>query len=153
MTLSNDEFAVLLIAREGEPMIPIGRWKPAVERLVELGYLSPRPSPQDPTGQFNCVITPKGREAAEKRDQNDQDDFANAVKRFTIEKTIREMDIKEVPAPPSARRRLGPHVIQGRLFFQMSDASSISCTCIGEPFASQIVAMWTERGSAGGGHG
>ncbi len=101
MNLSDDEFAVLLIAREGEPMIPIGRWKPAVERLVELGFLNPRPSPQDPTGQFNCVITPKGREAAEKRDQNDQDDFANAVKRFRKEQIIEEVSaMKEIPPPP-----------------------------------------------------
>ena len=43
-------------------------------------------------------------------------------------------------------RRVGPHVVAGRLFFKMPDVSSISCECIGEPYASQIVAMWTDSG-------
>jgi hypothetical protein len=39
-------------------------------------------------------------------------------------------------------RSIGPYVVDGHLFFQMLDGSSISCECIGEPYALQIVAMW-----------
>lgn len=39
-------------------------------------------------------------------------------------------------------RRVGPHVVDGHLFFRMNDGSAISCNCIGEPYASQIVALW-----------
>lgn len=42
----------------------------------------------------------------------------------------------------SDNRRVGPNVVDGRLFFKMHDGSTISCECIGEPYASQIVAMW-----------
>ncbi len=84
--LTNDELMVLLIAREGEPMIPIGRWKPAVEHLVELGFLNPRPSPQDPTGNFNCVITAEGRLAAEKRDQENEEAVMNALAKIEAPK-------------------------------------------------------------------
>jgi hypothetical protein len=44
-----------------------------------------------------------------------------------------------------SEKRTGPHVIQGKLFFKMPDGSSISCECIGEPYASQIVEMWEDQ--------
>lgn len=40
-------------------------------------------------------------------------------------------------------RRPGPHVQAGKLFFVLDDGSAIVCECIGEPYASQIVAQWT----------
>ena len=39
-------------------------------------------------------------------------------------------------------RHLGPHVVNGRLYFKMTDGSTISCECIADPYASQIVEMW-----------
>lgn len=39
-------------------------------------------------------------------------------------------------------RQIGPHVVDGHLFFKMPDGSTILCECIGEPYASQIVEMW-----------
>ena len=54
-----------MIAATGERMMPIGRWKPAVELLVARGYLARHGCPGDPTGQFNCIITDAGRAASE----------------------------------------------------------------------------------------
>lgn len=45
----------------------------------------------------------------------------------------------------TVERRRGPHVVNGHLFFKMPDGSTISCECIGEPYASQIVDMWLSR--------
>lgn len=40
----------------------------------------------------------------------------------------------------SQRRPYGPFVINGTLFFKLLDGSTITCECIKEPFASQVVA-------------
>ena len=66
--LSRDEETVLLIAAKGERMMPIGKWKAAVEILTAKGLLSTQPNPGDPTGNFNCVITAAGQEAAARLD-------------------------------------------------------------------------------------
>lgn len=42
------------------------------------------------------------------------------------------------------RLRPGPHVFGGKLFWRMRDRSLISCECIGEPYASQIVCEYRE---------
>jgi hypothetical protein len=60
--LSDDEFTVLMIAAEGQSMMPIGRWQEPVESLVAKGFLKEH-------DKFNCVITPTGREALRKHDQ------------------------------------------------------------------------------------
>lgn len=39
----------------------------------------------------------------------------------------------------------GVYVVCGKLFFRLEDGSSINCECIGEPYASQIVAMWNKN--------
>src|ERR1700677_4325505 len=65
MQLSDDEYTVLTIAAQGEPMMPIGRWKPAAESLVVKGLLKGTPSPQDPSGMFNLRITPAGTAASQ----------------------------------------------------------------------------------------
>jgi hypothetical protein len=54
--LTDDEYTILMIANDGESMIPIGRWKDAVEHLVALGYLWQQ-------NQFNCTITERGKQA------------------------------------------------------------------------------------------
>jgi hypothetical protein len=69
--LSQDEKTVLLIAAEGEPMMPIGRWKPAVEALVTKGFMKPHPHPGDPTGYFNHRITAAGVEAVVDAEHDD----------------------------------------------------------------------------------
>jgi len=59
--LSQDELTVLLIAAQGESMMPIGRWEAPVENLVERGYLRR-------TDRFNNYITDEGRAVAEAQD-------------------------------------------------------------------------------------
>lgn len=61
--LSQDELTVLMIAAEGEPMAPIGRWKEPTEALVRKGLLKPYKHVGDPTGYFNNYITPAGKTA------------------------------------------------------------------------------------------
>jgi hypothetical protein len=65
MELSDDEYTILTIAAKGEPMMPIGKWKPAAESLVAKGFLKGTSSPQDPSGMFNLRITPAGIKASE----------------------------------------------------------------------------------------
>jgi hypothetical protein len=73
MTLSSEEQTVLLIAAAGEPLMPIGRWKPAVESLVAKGFMKPHPHPGDPTGYFNHRITAAGAAVANQAEQETDD--------------------------------------------------------------------------------
>lgn len=59
--LTQDELTVLLIAAQGESMMPIGRWEAPVENLVKRGYLAR-------ADKFNNYITPEGRAVAEAQD-------------------------------------------------------------------------------------
>ena len=59
--LTEDEVTVLMIAAEGESMMPIGRWAAPVESLIRKGYLSR-------TSKFNNYITDEGRKAVETHD-------------------------------------------------------------------------------------
>ena len=54
--LTDDEYSVLMIAAEGQSLMPIGRWEKPVERLVSRGLLHSH-------DRFNNVITPMGRAA------------------------------------------------------------------------------------------
>lgn len=62
--LTNDELTVLMIAAEGEPMMPIGRWEAPCKSLVKKGLLQPTPSSGDLAGMHNLRITEAGRAAA-----------------------------------------------------------------------------------------
>lgn len=79
MPLSDDEYTVLLIAKEGESMMPIGRWQPAVESLVRQGYLHRH-------DKFNNVITDKGRAVVAEHEQGlDDGFFQNSVSVVTTQ--------------------------------------------------------------------
>lgn len=67
--LTQDETTLLLIAANGEPMMPIGRWRASAENLVAKGYLKPRPHAGDPTGFFNLHITAAGQAAVDASEQ------------------------------------------------------------------------------------
>ena len=54
--LTQDELTVLMIAAEGESMMPIGRWEDPVNNLVARGYLKRN-------DKFNNFITTEGRKA------------------------------------------------------------------------------------------
>jgi hypothetical protein len=63
--LTQDELTVLLIAREGEPIMPIGKWEAPVKALLARGYLKSHKHDGDPTGYFNNYITKEGKAAAD----------------------------------------------------------------------------------------
>lgn len=71
--LSDDEFTVLLIAAEGESLMAIGRWRPAVESLIERGYLRS-------LDRFNNVITSEGHKAIGDRNKEDEGAIRQASK-------------------------------------------------------------------------
>ena len=62
--LTNDEFTVLMIAAEGESMIPIGRWKAPIHALTERGLMQRN-------DESNYGITLAGREACAERNRED----------------------------------------------------------------------------------
>lgn len=62
--LTDNERVVLMIAREGENLAPVGMWKEAVLALEERGLLEKKDA-------FNYVITKAGRKAIND-DENDE---------------------------------------------------------------------------------
>lgn len=80
--MTPDEVTILMIAAEGQSMLAIGRWKPAVESLSLLGLLKKL----DP---FNFVITDLGRKALETVNQADDKDFRTAHGEYTETENFR----------------------------------------------------------------
>ena len=66
VNLSQDEFTVLLLAAEGESMIPIGRWQAPILALAERGLMQKNDS-------VNYAITLEGRKACAERDKEYHD--------------------------------------------------------------------------------
>ena len=77
--LSIDEQTVLLIAAEGERLIPIGRWKEPIDSLFAKGLLVRERHPGDPTGYFNNILSPSGRAAVVEMDTVYDQVLAEAV--------------------------------------------------------------------------
>ena len=63
--LTNQEFAVLLLADDGESLIPIGIWEKPIKTLATLGLLKKQDG-------ANYVITAEGHAARIARDENDE---------------------------------------------------------------------------------
>lgn len=63
--LTNHEFAVLLLADDGESLIPIGIWEKPIKTLTTLGLLKKNDG-------ANYVITAEGHAARIARDENDE---------------------------------------------------------------------------------
>lgn len=77
--LTQDEFTVLLIAAEGESMMPIGRWKEPLLALTERGLMLKN-------DEFNYAITALGRAAVVSRNDTDDADLKRLMsKPKTIE--------------------------------------------------------------------
>ena len=91
--LSQDEFTVLLIASEGESMIPIGRWKAPILALTERGLMQKN-------DEVNYAITLAGREAVAQRNEEDERDIRALLERNnkTIEGRAVEVEGSELPA-------------------------------------------------------
>lgn len=62
--LTDDEYTVLLIAAQGEHMIPIGRWETPIKNLHARSLMRK-------IDDVNYVITQSGRDAAETREHAD----------------------------------------------------------------------------------
>lgn len=76
--LTQDEFTVLLIAAEGESMIPIGRWKEPLLALTERGLMLKN-------DEFNYEITALGRAAVVARNETDDADLRRLMGSKTLE--------------------------------------------------------------------
>lgn len=119
MTLSSDEYALLMIMDEGGAIADIGnmsRWSAPLRSLIDRGLV-------DGKDKFNCVITPTGRAKLAENTKQEDEAFATVAR-------------KDSP--------LGPSVVNGQLFFNLGD-KVINCHCIGEPYASRIVDLWRNR--------
>jgi hypothetical protein len=86
--LSDDEFAVLLIAAEGESMIPIGRWQAPVENLVARGFLRQ-------LDRFNNVITTEGRKAIDARNKDDEGAIRQASRAVMVAQAAARTHVEE----------------------------------------------------------
>ncbi len=69
--LTNDEWTILLIAKQGQYLAPIGRWEKPVKSLAEKGLLQRLDS-------VNYAITPKGSEFADKQEDDELRGFLEA---------------------------------------------------------------------------
>ena len=63
--LTADEFVVLMLAAEGESMIPIGRWKQPILALTERGLMQMN-------DEVNYAITQAGIAAVAERNEDDE---------------------------------------------------------------------------------
>jgi len=120
--LTIDEQTLLMIMREGPRMLAIGRWEKTILSLYERGLVNQQTTPG---GGTDYGLTYTGRELIDGYEDNEMREVIEA----------HNQNVTKI-------RDVGPHVVGGNLFFKMSDGSSISCECIKDPYASQIVEMW-----------
>lgn len=85
--LTNDEYTLLLIASQGESVIPIGRWEKSVESLVERGLLHRY-------DRFNNVITDAGRAAMKAREAQDDGDLKQALRSVALVQNNAQAEIE-----------------------------------------------------------
>jgi hypothetical protein len=90
MTITDDEFSVLMIADRGEYMLAIGRWQKPTEDLTRKGFLKCEIIAGGP--QYS--ITPAGREAIVGREAEDDKKLGAIIEQGhrigTAHKTARE---------------------------------------------------------------
>jgi hypothetical protein len=88
MTITDDEFSVLMIAAQGEYMLPIGRWKPSIESLTQKGLMCC----QHINGGPQYTITRAGKAAINEREQTETESFSAASARVAkAQKAAREL--------------------------------------------------------------
>ena len=94
--LTNHEFAVLLLADEGESLIPIGIWEKQIKPRETLGLLKKN-------DEVNYVITEAGRLARKARDDNDGAEMSRLLsgsKTSDVLGTVGLQGDGDVPSPP-----------------------------------------------------
>lgn len=87
--LTDDEATILMIAAQGESMMPIGRWEKPVEMLLTKGMLAR-------LDKFNNVITPAGRQAVEDWDKGNDDSYRQMLELGSKITNAREQAMKSV---------------------------------------------------------
>lgn len=87
-TLTQDEFTLLLIAAEGESMMPIGRWKEPLLALTERGLMHKN-------DEANYEITAEGRKACDERNADDDKSLRALLERNSKTIEARAMSYEE----------------------------------------------------------
>ena len=88
MTLSDDEYTVLMLISEGNPVMAIGRWAAPIEHLQAQGFLKRHDN-------FNSVITPKGRQALHAHEEKVDLGLVEACNKIANAKTQAEFAVTE----------------------------------------------------------
>lgn len=86
--LTEDEYAVLMIAREGQSLMPIGRWKAPVESLHARGLL-------ERGDAFNYFKTIRGEVALEKHEGSLQTDWTEMAVKVNNARTQARMSAEQ----------------------------------------------------------
>lgn len=87
MTITDDEFSVLMIAAQGEYMLPIGRWKPSIESLASKGLMCM----QHINGGPQYLITRAGLEAIKEREEDENRKIGSIINRSGLVTQVRAL--------------------------------------------------------------
>ena len=98
--LTNHEFAVLLLADDGESLIPIGIWEKPIKTLASLGLLKKQDG-------ANYVITAEGHAARIARDENDETEMQRILSGSKAEGALGTTSARDVEADPAAIPSVG----------------------------------------------
>ena len=85
-SLTDDEFAVLMIASRGEYMLAIGRWESSTKNLAARGLMQL----QMLNGGPQYTITDAGRAAIARREAEENQELATIVNKFRPTDEIKE---------------------------------------------------------------
>ena len=85
MTITDDEFACLMIAARGEYMLAIGRWERSIQDLAAKGLMRS----EHINGGSQYTITKAGRAAIEEREQEENQQLADVINRSRQAKIVR----------------------------------------------------------------
>ena len=87
MSVTDDEFTVLMIAAKGEYMLPIGRWKPSIESLAQKGLMCM----QHINGGPQYLITRAGRDAIHEREEDENRQIGSIINRSGLVAQVRAL--------------------------------------------------------------
>lgn len=167
--LTTLEETVLLVLARGEYMAPIGRYGDVLERLTKLGLAEHKDAAnyavtargrqvaEAKDDQFvrswindsnRAALSRRGLPAAMRTVGDDYAKMQDGSAQTGDYDRLTGSPVNDVfiEADKVERKlRVGPYVIEGKLFFGFEDGSAVICSRIGEPYASQIVDLWKRR--------
>ena len=88
MTLTDQEYTVLMICNEGQSIAAIGPWEKPCDNLVESGFLQRH-------DKFNHSITAKGRQALHAYEEKVDLGLVEACNKVAVAKTQAQLSIEE----------------------------------------------------------